>query len=96
MTEQKTQWHLDLKVTLTLIFGLFIHAASSIWWASQIDTNLKAHAVRIEANAANIRDLESQGGGIREHLVSIQKTQEFQTQMLQEVRSELRGNRGGR
>ena len=36
MTERQKEWHLDRRVTITLIIGLIMNAGATGWWAANI------------------------------------------------------------
>lgn len=38
------EWHLDKKVTLSLIFALFMQTIAFTWWASGIDSQVNQNA----------------------------------------------------
>lgn len=44
MTDEQKQkeWHLDRKVTLSLILALLANAGATVWWASKLDTRVTA------------------------------------------------------
>lgn len=70
---ENKSWHLDRKVTVSLIFALLANAATTIWWASSIsaavatlnvtDTRheilLNNLSIGRESNASRITSLEA-------------------------------------
>lgn len=36
MAQDLSQWHLDRKVPITLIFAIFLQTATAVWWAASI------------------------------------------------------------
>jgi hypothetical protein len=50
MTDEQKQneWHLDRKVTLSLILALLANAGATVWWASKLDSRVTAVEQRQE------------------------------------------------
>lgn len=92
MTEQK-DWHLDKKVTLALIFALMCNACGSVWWAAKLDATVYNHEQRIVQNAASLAEVRSSQGSVNESLARIQEGMKYQTEMLREVREQLKDGR---
>ncbi|MGB9154405.1 MAG: hypothetical protein WCD70_15115 [Alphaproteobacteria bacterium] len=40
--QEKTDWHLDKKITIGVIVAILINAGSSIWYASKLDSQVQA------------------------------------------------------
>lgn len=78
MTEQQRQqeWHLDRKVTLSLIIALLANAAASVWFAAQLDqrvTSIEQHQTRALDTPERIARVETQVEGLREYLARIER-----------------------
>lgn len=89
----KADWHLDQKVTLGLILALFLNAASSIWWASRLDTTVTNHEVRIVTNSNAIASNTAANASLKEGVARLQEGQKYQTEMLKEIKDRLNVDR---
>lgn len=73
--EQRREWHLDRKVTVGLIIALIMHAATSIWWASDLTSRVK-QMEQDQREAADMPEritrVETQVEGNREYLQRIE------------------------
>lgn len=71
MTDQQREeeWHLDRKVTLSLIIALFLNAAATVWFAAQLEARVSTlelkdsrdidtpqRIARVEARVDSLRD----------------------------------------
>jgi hypothetical protein len=67
--DQESQWHLDKKVPLALIFAIAMQTAAALWWASKVDSRVDAlerktdnvqtqndKIIRLEAKMENVVD----------------------------------------
>lgn len=73
MTDEQhvKEWHLDRKVTLSLILALLLNAGSTVWWASKLDsriTSLEDKNAKYEIIPERLTRVETQVGGMREDL----------------------------
>jgi septal ring factor EnvC (AmiA/AmiB activator) len=84
------QWHLDKKVTLGLIVAIMMNAFSSIWWAASLDSAVRGHDRRLDQNDFNINALTSQQSEYKESLARIQEGLKYQTDLLKDVRADIR------
>lgn len=83
-------WHLDRKVTLGLIFALLANACGSVWWAARLDATVMQHEQKIVAISASVNQLAIAQSNVNENLARIQEGQKYQTEMLREVRQQLK------
>ena len=74
-------WHLDKRVPIALIAGLFLQAATFGWWASQINS-------RVEINTRDIGRVERQ----IEAIVAASQAQAVQLGRIEESVAALRGD----
>lgn len=81
---------MDRKVTLGLIFALLCNACGSVWWAARLDATVSQHEQKIVAISASVNQLAIAQSNVNENLARIQEGQKYQTEMLREVREQLR------
>lgn len=77
MTEaqREKEWHLDRKVTLSLILALLANAGATVWFAAQLDQRVTAIENRQEQWASSperITKVETQIEGVREGIKRIE------------------------
>lgn len=50
MSEEKndSQWHLDKRIPLALIFAILVQTATGFWWASGIDSQVSRNTAQID------------------------------------------------
>lgn len=90
MREGKEGWHLDKKVTLSVIAAVLLNALSTVWWAARVDAAVTNHEARISINSASIAQLSQQQGNVNEKLAGIQEGQKYQSDILKDLRDEVR------
>lgn len=84
-------WHMDKKVTISLIFALLLNAGGTIWWASRLDATVHNHEQRLDSLSTNVTALSNQQSSTNEKLARIEEAQKYQIDMLKEVRETLKG-----
>ncbi len=77
MTEanREKEWHLDRKVTLSLIAALLINAGATVWFAAQLDqrvTEIEEKQSRFLVVPQRLTRVETQVDGVREDLSRIE------------------------
>ncbi len=55
-----SDWHLDKRVPIGLIFAILVQTGTMFWWASRVDSTLATHADRLEKQSAYMLRMESQ------------------------------------
>lgn len=86
----KEGWHLEQKVTITLILAILLNAASTIWWASKLDYTVSNHELRITSTEQQTQNLKDKSSLLVERLARIEANQEFQNQTLREIKEVLK------
>lgn len=84
------EWHLDKKVTLSIILALLLNAGSSIWWAARLDNTVANQDLKIKQNAQDIRMSMDRQNQILERLAGIEANQRFQVEALKEIRERVK------
>lgn len=90
MEPRKTEWHLDQKTILALIFALLCNTGGYVWWAAKLDSTVNNHERRIKETESGVALLQHDNATVRESLARIQETQKYQTDMLKEVREDVK------
>ena len=90
MDNMKEEWHLDKKVTLTLILAILINCASTIWWGAKLDSSVSNHEIRITNTEADIKVVRDRESMLVERLARIESNLEFQSQVLREIKGSLK------
>lgn len=63
LTEQEkreTHWHVDRRVPVALLFGIFIQTATAIWWASGVTNDVENITIALSRQDNRIATLEGQ------------------------------------
>lgn len=89
MTLNSTDWHLDRKVTITIILTLLVNAGSSLWWASRLDYTVQNHETRLLTHDREIDDIRIKSSAIFERLARIEANQTFQSETLREIKDAI-------
>ena len=89
MERRRADWHMDVKVTLGVIVALLLNAAGSVWWASRLDSTVQQHEQKISAIVQTVSSLSQQQGDTKAVLASIQTAQQYQTDMIKDMRDQL-------
>lgn len=90
MENMKEGWHLEQKVTITLILAILLNAASTIWWASKLDYTVSNHDLRLERQEKDLKDFVSRESFLMERLARIEANQDFQKQTLLDIKASLK------
>jgi len=53
--QQDNNWHLDRKVTLSIMVAILLNAGASIWWGASLNTMVMRHEMMITENKSEIR-----------------------------------------
>ena len=83
-------WHLEQKVTISLILAILLNAASTIWWASKLDYTVSNHDLRLERQEKDLKDFVSRESFLMERLARIEANQDFQKQTLLGIKASLK------
>jgi len=83
-------WHLEQKVTISLILAILLNAASTIWWASKLDYTVSNHDLRLERQEKDLKDFVSRESFLMERLARIEANQDFQKQTLLNIKASLK------
>lgn len=82
-------WHLDRKVPIAILFGMFLQVATAIWWASGIDRIVTDHAARLRSmeqvsqqQQVAAATVAAQIGAIRETLDQVRQDQRETNDLL--------------
>jgi len=71
-----SNWHLDKKVPLALLFAIVVQTASAFWWAGKVDAALGYTELRIQAVEAEnklVRTLSEKVIRIESHMDNVDK-----------------------
>ncbi len=93
MSTLKQEWHLDRRITISLIVAILMNAGSFIWWASKMDYTITSHEVRIVKNGKKIEKMREQEIVLFQRLSRIEANQENQTETLKEIRDYIKRSR---
>ncbi len=77
----KQDWHLEKKVQISALIGIFIYTGSAIWFAARLDTRVGA----IEARQQN-------GISSFERLIKLETNQDNLKETLKDALNEMRGS----
>lgn len=73
--QREKEWHLDRKVTLSLIVALLANAGATVWFAAQLDqrvTSIESRQQQWSTSPERITKVETQIEGVREGLKRIE------------------------
>jgi hypothetical protein len=87
---QEKEWHLEKKVTITIIVMLLANVVSSIWWASKLDHMVNSHESRISSTEEQIKIMAERNGMTLERLARIEANQQFQNETLREIKDAIK------
>lgn len=83
------EWHLDRRVTVTLILALLLNAGSLAWWAATMDARLLSAENRIEMNARRIEDGRREMATVGRELAAIGANIETLVEQVKELNRRL-------
>lgn len=83
-------WHLDRKVTISMILALLMNAAGSIWWAASLNSMVTEHNHRLDRLDNAVVTLNAQQVNLGQDLARIQESLKYQTEMLKELREDMK------
>lgn len=87
------RWHLDKRVPLAIVLGLFLQGAGAIWWAAQFEARFEASVRRIERlETQRIAD-DQQTQILVQRLARIEAFTEAQTRLLERIEAKLSDRR---
>ena len=75
-TERVKEWHLDRKVTISLILALLVNAGATVWFAAQLDqrvAHLEDEQVRDAETPERMARVETQVEALGESLSRIER-----------------------
>jgi hypothetical protein len=87
--KHSTDWHLDKKVTVTLILALLANAGASVWWAARMDAAVQDSQKRIEKLETSTTFMGTQQAAVFERLARIDEGIKYQSETLKEVKAAL-------
>lgn len=84
------EWHLEKKVTISIIVALLMNAGASVWWASRLDATVSRHETQIADNTRGIERLTSQNTSLLERLARIEESQKYSLEVVKEIRDAVK------
>ena len=78
-------WHLDKKVTLSVIFFLIIQTSSGIWYASEMVSMIRDHERRLLIAEAFENRMDSDSSKVVERLGRLEERSTMTLQSLQHI-----------
>jgi hypothetical protein len=91
MADLQKEWHLDRKVTLSLILAIMINAGSSVWWAASLNAQVLNQRKEIDTHTAQINQIIMVQGGVGERLAKIEAGINYQTKVLDRMEDKAKG-----
>lgn len=88
--QSENEWHLERKVTLSIIVALLLNAGSSIWWASKLDYTVQEQSARITNVEKSISEQRERNNNLYERLARIEANQSFQNETLREIKDSIK------
>lgn len=90
-TENTTsEWHLEKKVTITIIVMLILNLGSSVWWAARLDQNVAFQEKRNDKQDELIVSLQGRFNDQDKTLARMEEGQRFTLQVVQQTREDLK------
>lgn len=86
---EPSDWHLDRKVTLSIIAALLLNTVSSVWWAAKLDYTVQSHENRLLEVAKDLDETRTESRTVLERLARIEALQGSHLATLQEIKIEL-------
>jgi hypothetical protein len=91
--DSREKWHLDKRVPIALMLGLFMQGAGAIWWAAQFEARFEASVRRIERLETQRLADDAQTQILVQRLARIEALSETQTRLLERIESRLSARR---
>lgn len=91
--KDKEGWHLDKRVPLAIILGLFLQGVGAVWWAAQFEARFEASVRRIERLETQRLADDAQTNLLTQRLARIEALTETQTRLLERIESKLLDHR---
>lgn len=91
--DSREKWHLDKRVPIALMIGLFMQGAGAIWWAAQFEARFEASVRRIERLEAQRLADDAQTQILVQRLARIEALSEAQNRLLERIESHLSARR---
>lgn len=89
----KEDWHLDKKVPITLVIMILFQTGGFVWWAATKSMEI----LELSHRTDKIETMNDQQGKLLEEFISrigkIEERQLIQTEILTDIRSDLRSDR---
>lgn len=87
------EWHLDRKVTLSLIIALMMNICTSVWWASSISFQVTNQQKQIETHENQINIIMRDQSNFGERLAKIESSQLYIIKATDRIEDRLKGQR---
>lgn len=84
--ERRAEWHLDRRVTLSLIAALLFHGAATLWWAARLTSQVEAQGNRIAELDRDAREQRSAARVIDDRLARLEEQSKQSAEVLREIR----------
>jgi hypothetical protein len=85
----RERWHLDKRVPIALMLGLFMQGAGAIWWAAQFEARFESSVRRIERLESQRISDDAQTHLLAQRLARIEALSETQTRLLERIEGRL-------
>jgi hypothetical protein len=83
------EWHLEKKVTLSLIVAIIINIATSVWWAASLNSQVMNQQKSIEIQSQQINAIVTTQSGVGERLAGMEAAIIYQTKSLDRIEGKL-------
>ena len=85
-----TDWHLDKKVPIALIFAIFVQTMAGVWWASDVAARVSEQEHKSTAIAEYMDKQSDDSQRIRETLARLDERVKQQTEILASIERKTR------
>lgn len=91
MNTLQREWHLDRKVTFSLIIAILLNSGTSVWWASSINSQVLQQRKELDNHAVQIQQITVSQGMVGERLAKIEAGILYQTKVLDRMEDRQKG-----
>ena len=91
VSKERTEWHLDRRVTLALIGTLLLQAMMTGWWAASMDGRVTVNEQRIATNTRHIEEGRREMGNVGRDLARIGANIETLVEQVRQMNQRLNG-----
>lgn len=84
------EWHLEKKVTITMLIGIAVNIGMTFWWAASIQAAINDHGRRLTIVENSTSTTAASVNQININIARMQEGQTFMTEMFKDLREDIK------